>query len=192
MVKAEYPRWLGILGIAAWLSVLYFLFPLPSQRFVEVPPSDPVAGIEKLREEEKRLGVAPGELARLIREDSARKATSLWIRWWLVVAGIVMGIAAGIHAYRRGAHWPYFTGLTSAIYLVAWVLAMRSLQLPSHSGILDAYIANLTYTVSGSSFLGVIVAVHRDVVLPLVHVFIVSFVIYLRPSVNSKALDIGP
>lgn len=179
MGNGEYAKRLGAVGVIAWLSALYLLFPLPSSQIIETAASDPVAGIEAIREEEKRLGMAPGELVRAVRNETARKENALWARWWLLLFGLVSGTAAGVHAVRRGIHWPYFTALTSTAYLGVWWLALRSYQLPSHSGIVDTYVATLAYGFSAGSPWAAIVAIHRDVLLPLLHLFLVSFLIYL-------------
>jgi len=186
MGNREYAKWFGVVGVIAWVSALYLLFPLPSAQIIETAASDPIAGIEAIREEEKRLGMQPGELVRAIRNETLQKENALWARWWLLLFGIVSGAAAGVYALRRGIHWPYFMVLTSTAYVVAWLLALRSYQLPAHSGILETYVASLTYGFSAGSAWAAAVAIHRDVLLPLLHFFVVSFLIYLGFASRSR------
>jgi hypothetical protein len=186
MDNGKYAKWFGAVGVIAWLSALYLLFPLPSAQVMEVSASDPIMGVEAIREEEKRLGMAPGELMRTIKSETVRKENALWVRWWLLLIGIVSGAAAGMHALRRGTHWPYFTALTSTAYLLAWWLTLRSYELPSHSGVLDTYIASLTYGFSANSVWVTLIAIHRELLLPLLHLFFVSFLIYLGVASSSR------
>jgi hypothetical protein len=179
MLRAHH-KLLGALILVAWISSLYLLFPLPGQRiasFVQLDQKDSAAFIER---EMKATGLPRADVERVLKLKQERDGQAVWVQWLFVAALLVAGVIAGVMAVRSTRDWPYYVMVTSLLYVIGWVLSFSGSGAVSNGSVLDAYVSSLLNSFLASSSASLLAFLHKDLLLPLFHFFVATFLLYKR------------
>lgn len=177
MASVDHCKVFGILILVAWISSVYFLFPLPSHALVEL---DDKTTTELIEQTMKQTGMAKPEVERLIRMQNEREQQIAWVRWVFVLLLIAAGVASGLTALYSTTNWTYYATSTSFFYVVGWLILLTGQHVPSHATILDTYVSNFLNGLLVDSVLPTLAFLHKDFLLPLFHFFIATFLIHAK------------
>lgn len=182
MLTSKSAKLLGLALLVAWLSLFYLLIPLPGQRFMQLSEKEATQLIDR---EMKSTGLARADVERAIKLKQKRDREAVWVQWSLVALLVVVGIAASVAAVRNVKDWPYYVSITSLLYLIGWGLSLAGAQAPPHASLLDTYISGLLNSLLADSSASLLVFLHKDLVLPLFHLFVVTYLPYRRYQLGS-------
>lgn len=174
----------GMVLLVAWLSLFYLLIPLPGQRFMQLSEKDAAQLVER---DAKSSGLPKADVERAMKLKFQRDRQAVWVQWGLVALLVAAGLAASVATIQGRKDWPYFASVTSLLYLIGWGLALGGAQAPSQESLMDTYISGLLNALLVDSPASVLAFVHKDLVLPLFHLFVVTYLLYRRYQLNSTA-----
>lgn len=185
MLSSKSGKPFGIVLLVAWLSLFYLLIPVPGQRFVQLSEKDAAQLIER---DAKASGLPKADVERAMRLKLQRDRQAVWVQWSLVALLVAAGVVASVATIRGARDWPYFASVTSLLYLIGWGLALGGAQAPSDTSFMDTYVSGLLNALLVDSSASLLVFVHKDVLLPLFHLFVVTYLLYRRYQLNSPAV----
>lgn len=175
MLSSNSGKSFGVVLLVAWLSLVYLLIPLPGQRFEQLTEKE---AAQLVGQETKAGGLPKADVERALKLKFQRDRQAAWVQWCFVLSLVLVGIAAGVAALRGIEDWPYFASITSLLYLIGWGLSLAGVQAPSHTSLLDTYVSNLLNAFLVDSSASLLAFMHKDLVLPLFHLFVVTFLLY--------------
>lgn len=167
---------IGVATLVAWVTSLYLLFPLPSQRIASWT-KDPQAAERVLEEEAARTGMSLSDVKRASRLQAEREREAVWVKWFAMTIIVVGGIAAGICALRSLQGWRSASAATSLLYLLGWIAILSGIHVPEHQTLFDTYASSFSNHLS-SGLASTLAFVQKDILSPIVHFIVVVFLLY--------------
>lgn len=180
MSNARHQKLFGWLILVAWLSSVYLLFPPPAQRISSFVQLDEKATAEFIEREMKLTGLPRADIERLVKLKQQRDQQAVWVQWSFIALLVLAGVVSGVAALRGARDWPYYASVTSLFYVLGWALSLAGVRAESHSSVLDTYVSNLLNSFLVASPISALVFFHKDLVLPLFHFFVATFLLYRR------------
>lgn len=175
----------GVILLVAWLSLFYLLIPLPGQKFVQLSEKEVAQLIER---DLKSSGLPRADVERAMKLKLQRDRQAVWIQWGLTVLLVLAGVAASVATLQGARDWPYFASVTSLLYLIGWGLSLAGAQAPAQASLMETYVSGVLNALLVNSSLPLLVFLHKDLVLPLFHLFVVTFLLYRRYQLTSPAM----
>jgi hypothetical protein len=166
-------KYYGIALLCAWLSIIYFLYPLPHQIIHQY--DELRSQIAKLKSENIKK-VDNEQIKRALTFKHDRENKVVWISWIFKLLLIALGIISGVAALYNIKHWKYFVTVTSISYLFWWYQVNIS---SSESTVSDAFLTNIANLLMSKSIISPLVYLHKELILPILHFLGVSFLVYL-------------
>ena len=143
-----------------------------------MPEANPAVRERIVTRETKATGLPRPEIERAVLAKLERETAEIWVRWVFSAVFILSGIVSGAMAFRKVRAWDYLAVITSLGYLVAWLQWLTAYTLPDEHTIFDTYISQFFNAVGLHSPTVTALFFWNDLVLPIFHFFIVTFLPY--------------